>query len=83
VSGTADGQGRRQVVTSGIDGIYPKGFGHRSDRISHSGGGEYSAIVIRPAVDFRRSNRCSSCCRRRLLRPPTARDGGIGTGNRE
>ena len=30
----------------------PEGLRHRSDRISRAGRGEFSAIVIRPAVDF-------------------------------
>jgi rod shape-determining protein MreC len=40
------------VVTSGIDGIYPKGFviGH-VDAVEKSGGA-YRRILVRPAVDF-------------------------------
>jgi rod shape-determining protein MreC len=40
------------VVTSGIDGIYPKGFViGRIERIEKSGGA-YRRITIKPAVDF-------------------------------
>ncbi len=40
------------VVTSGIDGIYPKGFViGRVESLERSGGG-YKRIVIKPAVDF-------------------------------
>ncbi len=40
------------VMTSGIDGIYPKGFviGH-VESVERSGGG-YKRITVRPAVDF-------------------------------
>ena len=42
------------VVTSGIDGIYPKGFViGRIERIEKSGGA-YRRITLRPAVDFSR-----------------------------
>ncbi|MES1254472.1 MAG: rod shape-determining protein MreC [Acidobacteriota bacterium] len=41
-----------RVVTSGIDGIYPKGYPiGQVEAIERSGGG-YKAITIRPAVDF-------------------------------
>jgi len=40
------------VVTSGIDGIYPKGFViGRIETVDRSGGA-YKRIVVRPAVDF-------------------------------
>jgi len=40
------------VVTSGIDGIYPKGFViGRVESVERSGGA-YKRIVVRPAVDF-------------------------------
>ena len=40
------------VVTSGIDGIFPKGFViGRIERIDRSGGG-YKEILVKPAVDF-------------------------------
>lgn len=40
------------VVTSGIEGIYPKGFVIGEIESVERGAGEYSAVVIRPAVDF-------------------------------
>ena len=49
------------VVTSGIDGIYPKGFViGRIERVERSGGA-FSGITIRPAVDFSASRKCWSC----------------------
>ena len=40
------------VVTSGIDGIFPKGFViGRIEHIDRSGGG-YKEILVKPAVDF-------------------------------
>ncbi len=41
-----------QVVTSGIDGIYPKGFVIGQIESIEQGAGTYSAIIIRPAVDY-------------------------------
>jgi rod shape-determining protein MreC len=52
VSGVADIKVGDQVVTSGIDGIYPKGFVIGQIQSIERGAGEFSAIVIRPAVDF-------------------------------
>jgi rod shape-determining protein MreC len=52
VAGSADVKAGDMVVTSGIDGIYPKGFVIGQIESVHRGAGEYSAIVIRPAVDF-------------------------------
>lgn len=52
VPGTADVRVGDQVVTSGIDGIYPKGFVIGQIESVERGVGEFSAIVIRPAVDF-------------------------------
>jgi rod shape-determining protein MreC len=54
VPGTADVKTGDLVVTSGIDGIYPKGFvigtiDHAERRL-----GEYHEISVRPAVDFTR-----------------------------
>jgi rod shape-determining protein MreC len=52
VSGTADVQSGDVVITSGIDGIYPKGFViGQIESVERSAGG-FGAIVIRPAVDF-------------------------------
>ena len=54
VPGTADVKTGDLVVTSGIDGIYPKGF--VIGTIDHVAGsvGEYHEISVRPAVDFAR-----------------------------
>jgi rod shape-determining protein MreC len=52
VSGVADVKVGDRVVTSGIDGIYPKGFVIGQIESIQRGGGEFSAIVVTPAVDF-------------------------------
>ncbi|MEP7307280.1 MAG: rod shape-determining protein MreC [Acidobacteriota bacterium] len=53
VSETADIVAGDQVMTSGIDGIYPKGFAiGRVERVEKNGP-SYKKIVVRPAVDFR------------------------------
>ena len=54
VPGTADVKTGDLVVTSGIDGIYPKGFVIGTIDHADRGGGAYHDIVIRPAVDFTR-----------------------------
>jgi rod shape-determining protein MreC len=52
VSGSAEVQPGDTVVTSGIDGIYPKGFVvGRVEKVERSGGA-YGAITVRPGVDF-------------------------------
>jgi rod shape-determining protein MreC len=40
------------VVTSGIDGIYPKGFVIGSVEAVERSGGAYKRITVKPAVDF-------------------------------
>jgi len=52
VSGTADVKVGDVVVTSGIDGIYPKGFVVGRIESVERGSGAFGAIAIRPAVDF-------------------------------
>jgi len=52
VSGTADVQKGDVVSTSGIDGIYPKGFVIGQIESVERAAGGFGAIVIRPAVDF-------------------------------
>jgi rod shape-determining protein MreC len=52
VSGSAEVKPGDTVVTSGIDGIYPKGFVIGQIQSVRRGAGQYSSIVIRPAVDF-------------------------------
>ena len=54
VPGTADVKTGDLVVTSGIDGIYPKGFVIGIIDHADRGVGAYREIVIRPAVDFSR-----------------------------
>jgi rod shape-determining protein MreC len=54
VPGTADVKTGDLVVTSGIDGIYPKGFVIGTIDHTDRGVGAYHEIVIRPAVDFSR-----------------------------
>jgi rod shape-determining protein MreC len=52
VASSADIQTGDTVVTSGIDGIYPKGFViGRVEKLERSGG-SYGTIVVRPAADF-------------------------------
>jgi len=52
VSGTADVKSGDVVSTSGIDGIYPKGFVIGQIESVERVAGAFGAIVIRPAVDF-------------------------------
>jgi rod shape-determining protein MreC len=52
VSGTADVQVGDTVVTSGIDGIYPKGFVIGQIQSVARVGGAFTTIGLRPAVDF-------------------------------
>jgi len=52
VSGSSEVKAGDMVVTSGIDGIYPKGFVIGQIQSVKRGAGQYSSIVIRPAVDF-------------------------------
>jgi rod shape-determining protein MreC len=52
VSGTADVKVGDRVVTSGIDGIYPKGFVVGQIESIQRSAGEYSGILVRPAADF-------------------------------
>jgi rod shape-determining protein MreC len=52
VPGAADIQVGDQVVTSGIEGIYPKGFLIGQIESINRQSGEFASVVIRPAVDF-------------------------------
>jgi rod shape-determining protein MreC len=54
VPGTADVKVGDLVVTSGIDGIYPKGFVIGTVDHVDRGSGDYHEIGVRPAVDFTR-----------------------------
>lgn len=52
VAATADVKAGDLVVTSGIDGIYPKGFAIGKIEQVESGNGIYKSIRVRPSVDF-------------------------------
>jgi rod shape-determining protein MreC len=52
VSNLADVQVGDLVVTSGLDGIYPKGFAIGRVESAGPGPGLYKVIRVRPAVDF-------------------------------
>ena len=54
VPGTADVKQGDLVVTSGIDGIYPKGFVIGTIEAVERGPGSYHDITVRPAVDTAR-----------------------------
>jgi rod shape-determining protein MreC len=54
VPGTADVKTGDLVVTSGIDGIYPKGFVIGTIDHADRGSGAYHEITVRPAADFSR-----------------------------
>jgi rod shape-determining protein MreC len=54
VSGVADVKAGDSIVTSGIDGIYPKGFVIGKVENVDRGSGIYKIIRVRPAVDFNR-----------------------------
>ncbi|MGE3273597.1 MAG: rod shape-determining protein MreC [Vicinamibacterales bacterium] len=70
VAGTADVKTGDLVVTSGIDGIYPKGFVIGTvDAIEDEGAGSFPVISVRPAVDFSRLEEVLV-----VLTPPAARE---------
>jgi rod shape-determining protein MreC len=71
VPGTADVKTGDLVVTSGIDGIYPKGFVIGTIDHADRGAGAYHEIVVRPAVDFSRLEEVL------IVRTPAARDAKI------
>jgi rod shape-determining protein MreC len=53
VSNLADVQPGDLVVTSGADGIYPRGFNIGRVELSERGAQLYRTITVRPMVDFR------------------------------
>ncbi|MCC7123398.1 MAG: rod shape-determining protein MreC [Acidobacteria bacterium] len=69
VPGTADVQPGDLVVTSGIDGIYPKGFVIGAVESAERGPGTYHDIRLRPAVDFSRLEEVLI-----VLTPPPAKE---------
>jgi rod shape-determining protein MreC len=54
VPGTADVKQGDLVVTSGLDGIYPKGFVIGTIEGADRGPGTFHKLTVRPAVDFSR-----------------------------
>ena len=52
VSNLEDVKAGDVVVTSGMDGIYPKGFPIGEVSMVRRGSGLYRTIVVRPVVDF-------------------------------
>jgi rod shape-determining protein MreC len=55
VAATADVKVGDTIVTSGIDGIYPKGFViGRVEDVASGNGTIYKAVRVRPTVDFNR-----------------------------
>lgn len=70
VAETADVKVGDVVVTSGIDGIYPKGFVVGQVESVERGGGAYKIIRVRPAVDFSALEEVLV-----VLTPPAARAG--------
>jgi rod shape-determining protein MreC len=71
VSGTADVQVGDTVVTSGIDGIYPKGFVIGQIESVERDRGAFNAIRVRPAVEFMSLEAVLI-----VLAPPAAADEG-------
>ncbi|MCC7034465.1 MAG: rod shape-determining protein MreC [Acidobacteria bacterium] len=69
VSATADVKAGDLVVTSGIDGIYPKGFVIGTVESVDRGTATYHEVRVRPAVDFSRLEEVLV-----VLTPPPARD---------
>jgi rod shape-determining protein MreC len=62
------------VMTSGIDGIYPKGFAIGRVESVEKNGPAYKRIVVKPAVDFRALEEVLV-----VLTPNTARDRSDGS----
>jgi rod shape-determining protein MreC len=75
VSGTADVTVGDVIVTSGIDGIYPKGFAVGRIESVERGGGAFGVIAVRPAVDFSSLEGVLV-----VLAPPAAADGDTTAG---
>lgn len=68
VPATSDVRPGDLVVTSGIDGIYPKGFVIGTIEQVDRGTGGYHLITVRPAVDFTRLEEVL------VVRTPTSRE---------
>lgn len=61
------------VVSSGIDGIYPKGFAIGKVEALERSGGAYRRIIVRPAVDFSSLEEVLV-----VVTPPTAHESADG-----
>jgi len=72
VPATADVKVGDAIVTSGVDGIYPKGFAIGKVEQVDNGNGIYKAIRVRPSVEF---NRLEEVLIVRAPAPETAKDG--------
>lgn len=75
VPGTADVRSGDLVVTSGIDGIYPKGFVIGTVDQVDRGPGTFHSITVAPAVDFSRLEEVLV-----VLTPQAGRDATAGDG---
>ena len=73
VSGTADIKIGDRVVTSGIEGIYPRGFEIGQIESIDRRAGEFSTVIIRPAVEY------SSVEAVLVVLTPPATEAGVGT----
>lgn len=67
------------VVTSGIDGIYPKGFAIGKVTAVEKSGGAYRSIVVQPAVDFSTLEEVLVVLTPTPLKEPDAAGGGTNT----
>jgi rod shape-determining protein MreC len=72
VPATADVKVGDAIVTSGVDGIYPKGFAIGKVEQVDNGNGIYKAIRVRPSVEF---NRLEEVLIVRAPAAETAKDG--------
>lgn len=78
VPGTADVKPGDLVVTSGIDGIYPKGFVIGTVDVVERGPGTFHTISVVPAVEFSRLEEVLV-----VVTPPASRDTAAETGARQ
>jgi rod shape-determining protein MreC len=74
VPGTSDVKTGDLVVTSGIDGIYPKGFVLGRVESVEKNGPTYKRILVKPAVDFHALEEVL------VVLTPTPRDAADGSG---
>jgi rod shape-determining protein MreC len=74
VAATADVKAGDTVVTSGVDGIYPRGFVIGKVEQVENGGGIHKTISVRPSVEFNRLEEVLVV----KTPPPQAAQGGDG-----